>query len=55
MFLKALFAFIALPGVVAFVAPWLLVRKQLPELSTNFIALLPVTIGIAMLNSAIDR
>jgi protein-S-isoprenylcysteine O-methyltransferase Ste14 len=49
MFLKALFAFIALPGVVAFLGPWLLVRKQLPALPRNWIALAPVAIGIAML------
>ena len=49
MFWRALLAFIALPGVVAFVVPLLLARRSLVEGPFAWIGLVPLAAGIGLL------
>jgi protein-S-isoprenylcysteine O-methyltransferase Ste14/pimeloyl-ACP methyl ester carboxylesterase len=49
MFFRALLAFIALPGVVAFVVPLLLARRSLVEGPFSAIGLVPLGAGIGLL------
>jgi protein-S-isoprenylcysteine O-methyltransferase Ste14 len=46
---RAALAFVALPGVVAFLVPWLLVGGRLPDRSFNRLGLVPLTFGFALL------
>ena len=46
LFWRALFAFLALPGMVAFVVPWLL---QPPNARVHTIGLLPLVVGTILL------
>jgi protein-S-isoprenylcysteine O-methyltransferase Ste14 len=47
--LRALFAFAVLPGVVAFLVPWVLLDARAPDRALDPIALVPFTLGIALL------
>jgi protein-S-isoprenylcysteine O-methyltransferase Ste14 len=49
LFWKATFAFLALPGVVAFVVPLLLIKARWRELSIDPLGLIPLCGGIALL------
>jgi protein-S-isoprenylcysteine O-methyltransferase Ste14 len=46
---RAALAFVALPGVVAFLVPWLLLVGRLADRSFNLLGLVPVTIGSVLL------
>jgi protein-S-isoprenylcysteine O-methyltransferase Ste14 len=46
---RAVVAFLVLPGVVAFLVPWLLVRRQVSPLSFNRLGFIPLTLGMALL------
>ena len=48
MFLRALAAFLILPGMVAFLVPWLL-RPDPPERSFHPAAIAPLAIGVGLL------
>jgi protein-S-isoprenylcysteine O-methyltransferase Ste14 len=46
---RAVVAFLVLPGVVAFLVPWLLVRRQASPLPFNPLGFIPLTLGMALL------
>src|SRR5262249_40325503 len=49
MFFRAVFAFLVLPGMVAFVIPFLLVRPDLNEYSLNAVGLIALILGLVLL------
>ena len=46
---RAALAFVALPGVVAFLVPWLLLGGRLSDRSFGLLGLVPLTVGLALL------
>jgi len=46
---RAVLAFIVLPGVVAFVVPWLLLAPQRPGQSFHLLGVVPLALGTALL------
>ena len=49
LFARALLAFLALPGIVAFLVPWLLLDPGASGRSFHALALLPLGLGIVLL------
>ena len=49
LFWKAVLAFLALPGIIAFAVPLLLIKGNLHEISAGVVGLIPLAAGIVLL------
>jgi protein-S-isoprenylcysteine O-methyltransferase Ste14 len=47
---RATLAFVALPGVVAFLVPWLLIDRRMPDRPFHVAGVIPLAIGGALLS-----